>query len=111
MIFISTDNTLIYLLLEKRGKLPLDFSFDKVLDLEDADDFYVIIYTSSDRNFICFKATNYIQQDNILIELHDAVQEYSFNNATSHRLINQAILFVEYKMQTKNNSRYYFDAH
>jgi hypothetical protein len=111
MISIITDNILIYAFLEKTGNLPVHFNFDKVFDLENEDDFYVIIYTSSDRNFVCFKAANFIQQDNILIELRDAVQEYSYNDTSSLRFINKALQLIEEKMHTKNNARYYFDAH
>lgn len=110
MVDIFTDNSLIYALLEKTEMLLHDFHSNKVIAFDDEDDFCIVIYTSNNRNFICFKALNYIQQNDALIHLLDKIQEYSFVEV-DYGLIDEAIQLTEQKLHSKNNSRFFFDAH
>ena len=110
MVQTSTDNNLIFALLEKSEQLPKDFHSDKVIAFDNEDDFCIVIYTSNNRNFICFTAQNYLQENDALIHLLDKIQEYSFADVPS-RLIDEALQIIENKMHTKNNSKFYFDAH
>ena len=110
MVQISTDNNLIYALLEKSGQLQKDFHSDKVIAFDNEDDFCIVIYSSNSRNFFCFKAQNYLQENDALIHLLDAIQDYSFTDISSF-LIDDALQIIENKLLTKNNSKFYFDAH
>ena len=110
MIKIITDNSFIYTLLEHAEQLPNDFTLDKVLAFDLEDDFCLVLYTSADRNFVCFKTINYLQESNTLIDLQDKVQEYFIDtiNATQ---INESLQIIENKIHSKNSYRFYFDAH
>lgn len=110
MIITSTDNEFIYSFLEKRRQLPIAFETDKVYDFDDNDAYLLIIYISSSRDFVFFKIENYLQDNNALIGLIEAVQEFS-NEKMSIVLKNEAIRLVENKLHSKNNSRFFFDAH
>ena len=110
MVLISTDNSLIYALLEKVELVLNDFHTDKVIAFDDEDDFCIVIYTSSNRNFICFKALNYLQHNDALIHLLDKIQEHSFVEVDPG-LIDEALQLTEQKLHSKNNSRFFFDAH
>lgn len=110
MIITSTDNEFIYSFLEKKMQLPLAFETDKVYDFDDKDDYCLIIYISSCRNFIFFKIENYLQDNNSFLELMEAIQEFS-NKEFSIVLKNQTCRLVENKLHSKNNSRFFFDAH
>lgn len=107
---MSIDNEIIYSFLEKKMQLPLSFETDKVYDFDDNEDYCLIIYISSCRDFIFFKIENYLQDNNVLIELMEAIQEFSTDNF-SIVLKNEAIRLVENKLHSKNNSRFFFDAH
>lgn len=110
MLKISTDNSLIYVFLEKCGQLPVDFSIDKVQIFDHDDDFYLVVYSAFNRNFILFEAQNYLQQSDALPTLLNTLQEYS-NITFPEHMIEKAMKLVENKMHSKNNSRFFFDAH
>lgn len=110
MIKVSNDNNFIYSFLEKTEQLPVDFYSDKVLAFDSEDDFCIVFYVSINRNFICFTAANYLQDNNALICLMEVIQEDS-TEQLSIKLINEALQLIEDKMYSKNNSRFYFDAH
>lgn len=110
MIKAVTDNELIYALLEKSSQLPREFNLNKVFCFDDNDDFCLVVYTSSSRNFILFRAENYIQNKDILVDLLESVQTFSFGNY-GDELQNEAIRLIENKLHSKNNSRFFFDAH
>ena len=110
MIKLSVDNEFIYSFLEKKMQLPLAFETDKVYDFDDNDDYCLIIYISSCRDFVFFKIENYLQDNNALVELMEAVQEFS-NEAFSIVLKNQTCRLIENKLHSNNNSRFFFDAH
>jgi len=107
----SDDNTEIYYLLEKCGQLPADFSIDKVIAFDFKDDFCIVFYNAQDRNFILFKAQNYIQTADALPHLLNEIMDYSAAADFNPSLIDEAIKCIENKMHSKNNSRFYFDAH
>ncbi|MGZ4056219.1 MAG: hypothetical protein ACXVDZ_17485 [Bacteroidia bacterium] len=110
MINVLKDNSLIYELLEKSGALFTDFSGDKVVAFDHEDNFHIVIYSSSSRNFILFTAKDYLQHVNSFPELINAIQECAVPSIHSS-LIEQAIKLTENKMHSKNNSRFFFDAH
>lgn len=110
MIKISTDNSLIYALLEECGQLPIDFSIDKIQVFDHNDNFYLVIYSAIDRDFILFEAQNYLQQSDELPVLLNTLQDYSNSSFPDH-LIEKAMKLVENKLHSKNNSRFFFDAH
>lgn len=110
MIDISKDNNMIYSILEKANALPVRFDIDNVLAFDLEDDFYVIIYLSSNRNFICFSVSDYLQDSNKLIYMQQVVESYS-KKEISLVLIEDALQLIEHKMHTKNSGSYYFDAH
>jgi hypothetical protein len=110
MIAISEDNIKIYQLLEKAEELLTDFSMDKVIAFDHEEDFHIVIYLAGDRNFISFTARNYLQDTNAFPELINSVQEYS-NSKIHISLLEQSVRFTEHKMHSKNNSRFFFDAH
>lgn len=106
----SEDNTEIYYLLEKCGQLPADFSIDKVIAFDCDDDFYIVFYTSKDRNFSLFKAIDYIQVTDALPHLLNEIMDYTDADLYS-LLVDEAIKYIENKIHSKNNARFYFDAH
>ncbi|MBL0329750.1 MAG: hypothetical protein IPP64_10115 [Bacteroidetes bacterium] len=110
MIEISNDNNLIYLLLEKADALPQRFDIDAVLAFDLEDSFYVVVYLAGNRNFISFRAKEYLQDNNALIYMQQVVE-----NGTTHEipalLVDEALQLIEHKMHTKKNNRYFFDAH
>lgn len=110
MISVSTDNSEIYGFLEKSEQLFPDFSMDKVLLFEYEDDYCLIIFLASSRNFILFKAQNYLQESGALPDLLNTLLGFSDGNISSDSL-DQAIKLIENKIHSKNNSRFYFDAH
>lgn len=110
MITVSIDNTQIFTLLEKSNTLFEDFSIDKILLFDFEDDCFLVFYSSSTRNFTAFKAENYLQEINSLPSLIDFVQDYSDVSISSF-IKNEAIKLIEDKLHTKNNNRFYFDAH
>lgn len=110
MIEISTDNTFIYTKMEKANALPLRFDLDDVIAFDQDDNFYVSIYLSNTRNFICFIASEYIQENNSLIYLQQVVENYS-EMEIPVALVDKALELIEHKMHTKNSSRFFFDAH
>lgn len=110
MMKVSTDNSLIYTFLESTGQLPNDFTVDSTESFDHEDDFCLIIYSAFSRNFILFQAENYLQQTDALPSLLSSLQDYSGTSVSSH-LIEEAIKLVENKMHSKNNSRFFFDAH
>ena len=110
MITILTDNVEIYQLLEKREILFEDFFSDKLILFDFEDDCYLVIYSSSTRNFISFKAESFLQEINALPSLIDKIQDYS-DDSIPPFIRNEAIKLIENKMHTKNNNRFYFDAH
>ena len=110
MISTSNDNEQIYFLLEASGNLFSDFSMDRVLAFDREDDFCVVVYSSAGRNFLAFTAKDHLQQTDALPALLGAIQEHSQDRAAA-ALLEQAAKLVEDRMHSKNNSRFYFDAH
>jgi len=110
MITILENNEEIYSLLEHTENLFTDFSLDKVLAFENEDDFCVVLYASSNRNFRAFIAAAYLQQTEALPVLLETIQEYPQENVSA-ALLEEAAKMVEDKMHSQNNSRFYFDAH
>ncbi|CAN5400911.1 hypothetical protein BH10BAC1_BH10BAC1_04730 [soil metagenome] len=106
----AQDNSEIYYLLETCRQLPADFSIDKVISFDAEDDFYIVFYTAKDRNFNLFKAKNYIQITDALPHLLNEIMDYSDADLYAS-MIDEAIRFIEDKIHSKNNSRFYFDAH
>ncbi len=107
---ISSNNTEIYYLLEKANVLFSDFMIDHVVAFDHEDDFLVVIYTHENRNFTSFVAENYLQYSDALPSLLGEVQEYDIT-IISVFLIEEGIKLIENKMHSKNNARFYFDAH
>lgn len=110
MVEIYTDNTFIYSEMEKANVLPVRFDIDSVITFDKDDNFYVSIYLSNSRNFICFVAHEYIQDNNSLISMQQVIESYS-EKKISVSLIEKALELIEHKMHTKNSSRFFFDAH
>ncbi len=110
MINILQNNELIYSFLEEKSQLPLAFDFSQVIGFDDEDDFCLYAYNSDNRNFILFKAENYVQNKDILVDLIESVQEFS-SNVFPIDLQQVAIKLIEDKLHSKNNSRFFFDAH
>lgn len=110
MVNVSTDNSLIYSVLEKANKLPARFDLDYVFAFDQEEFFYTIIYLSESRNFISFCISDYLQDSNKLIYMQQVVEGYS-KKGISLELIEKALQLIEHKMHTKNNSAYFFDAH
>ncbi|MCW3083795.1 MAG: hypothetical protein JWP12_1161 [Bacteroidetes bacterium] len=107
---ISTDNTHIYNLLENADQLFPDFNSDHAVAFDLEDDFNVVLYTSESRNFVSYIAENYLQQADELPALIQLVQDFP-DPGCSTFLLNEAIRLIEDKLHSKNNSRFYFDAH
>ena len=107
---VSENNIEIYQLLEKAGMLFSDFSIDKIIAFDDGDDFHIVIYSAASRNFILFTAKDYIQDVNSFPDIINLIQEYS-NSEISSSLFDQSIKLIENQMHSKNNSRFFFDAH
>ena len=110
MIVISEDNIKIYQLLENAEELFTDFSIDKVIAFDQEDNFHIVIYSAVSRNFISFTAKDFIQNTNAFPDLINSIQEFS-NSAVHSSLLEQAVKLTENKMHSKNNSRFFFDAH
>lgn len=110
MIIISEDSVKIYHLLETAEVLFADFNSDKVLAFDHEDDFHVVIYSASNRNFILFSAKDHIQDTNAFPDLINCIQEYA-DSKIHPSLLEQAIKVTENTMHSKNNYRFYFDAH
>ena len=110
MINVLEDNERIYAFLEERSQLPLAFDFSQVFGFDDQDDFCLIACTSENRNFILFKAENYVQNKDILVDLMESVQEFP-TDLLPVGLQQEAIKIVDDKLHSKNNSRFFFDAH
>lgn len=110
MIDVSTDNNLIYSVLEKANKLPTRFDLDHVFAFDVEDFFYVIIYLANNRNFICFSVGDFLLDSNKLIYMQQVVESYS-EKEISLKLAEEALQLIEHKMHTKNNTTYFFDAH
>ncbi len=110
MIELSTDNSLIYSVLEKADALPHRFDVDTVLAFDQEECFYVVLYLSDNRNFISFKAKDFLQDNNALIYMQQFVENYNTNEIPV-LLIDEALQLIEHKMHTKKNNRYFFDAH
>lgn len=109
MIIIDTDNVKIYDLLENTGNLFSDFSSDKAVMFDSEDDFYVVLFLSASRNFISFKAENYLQKTDALASLLEEICDYT-DPALPVSLVDQAVRLIENKLNS-DNSHFYFDAH
>jgi hypothetical protein len=104
------DNNEIYDLLEKAAALFSDYSIDHVKELEYEDSFYVIVYLSAGRDFIAFEGRNYLQDKNVLPGMLQEMQDLPEKEIPEYLLL-QAIQLVESRIHSKDNSRFYFDAH
>ena len=87
-----------------------DFSIDHVFAFDHEDDFCVVIYAASMRDFMLFTARSYLQQTHALPSLLNELQDQSGEN-TPAVLLDKAAKLVEDKMHSQGNSRFYFDAH
>jgi hypothetical protein len=108
MIEVSKDNQMIYFLLEKADQLLSGFSIDQVIAFEYEDDFYLVTYTASNRNFVSFKACYFRQDKNVLPLLLEKVQESE--GLILPLLLDKGIKLIENKIHS-DNDRFYFDAH
>ncbi len=106
----SENNTAIYYLLESSGNLPVDFTMDKVIAFEHYDNFYIIFFLAQKRDFIAFTAHDFLQITDSLPNLLNEIMDYSVVDIHSS-MIDVAIKYIENKMHSKNNSRFFFDAH
>jgi hypothetical protein len=110
MIVVSKKNTEIYFQLEKHNLLPASFSSDNIIVVDQEDDFCIVFFSASTQCFLSFTAKDYVQITDALPNLLNAIMDYSaegYNPA----LIDKAIKCIENKMQSKNNFRFFFDAH
>ncbi len=107
---ISTDNTHIYNLLEEANELFPDFKSDRVVAFDFENDFNVVLYTSESRNFVSYIAENYLQEAEELPALIQLVQDFPGPGCSKY-LLNEAVRLIEDKLNSQNNSRFYFDAH
>ena len=103
-------NTALYYLLDELDCLPTDFSIDKVISFDNQDDFYIVFYLSKERRFVSFIAKEYLQIVDSLPNLLNEIVDYSAGEIHPS-LIDEAINHIESKMHSKNNNRFYFDAH
>ncbi len=110
MQYRKENTTDIYFFLEKCEQLPLDFSMDKVIAFEHEDDFYIVFYIAQKKKFLLFNAENYLQIPDALPDLLNQIIDYSQEDLHAF-LIDEAIKCIENKMHSKNNFRFYFDAH
>ena len=74
------------------------------------DDFCIVFFVAKKRNFVSFTAQNYLQITDSLPNLLNEIMDYS-NEDFHSSMIDKAIKCIENKMQSKNNSRFFFDAH
>lgn len=110
MIDIIDNNESIYLLLEKNKLLPLDFSIDVVAELDVDEMYYLSIYNASTRNFILYVSNNYMKDISELSEMMILIQDGSetlFSESTAQKAMN----LIDDKIHSRNNSRFFFDAH
>jgi len=107
---VINNNQVIYALLEQAGALPGDYSIDHVKELEHEGSFYVIVYRAADRNFIAFESEGYLQDKNVLPQMLQLMQDLPAVELPDE-LLQRAIKLVENKIHSKDNSRFYFDAH
>ncbi|MCW3071590.1 MAG: hypothetical protein JWO44_1480 [Bacteroidetes bacterium] len=107
---IITDNHAIYFLLEQAEALPANYSIDHVKELEHEESFYVIVYLAAGRSFTAFESKGYLQDKNILPGMLQLLQGLPADKLPEELLL-QAIKLVENKIHSKDNSRFYFDAH
>lgn len=110
MISISTDNSEIFQLLEDTENLHFNFSADGAFLFEVGEDCYLVLYSASTRNFCSFKAENWLQLTDALPSLLETVQDYNAHGF-SPSLVATGARLVENKLHSKNNSRFFFDAH
>lgn len=110
MISLIEDNTTIYFLLEKTNVLFDDFSKDHVIGFDHEDDFCIAIYISETRNFLAFVSKGHMQNTNSFPELMEMVQKTVYIGI-SEKQTEKALEIIENRMLSKNNSRFYFDAH
>lgn len=96
--------------MEKANTLPARFDIDSVIAFDKDNNFYVSVYLSNSRSFICFVALEYIQETNSLIYMQQAVENYSEKKIPSS-LVEKALELIEQKMHSKNASSFFFDAH
>jgi hypothetical protein len=110
MVIVSEKNTEIYFQLEKNNLLPPSFASDSVIAFDLEDDFCIVFFSASKRSFLSFTAKDYLQITDSLPDLLNAVMEFS-TEVFSPALFDKAIKYIENKMQSKNNFRFFFDAH
>jgi hypothetical protein len=110
MIAVSADNVKIYGLLEAKALLPLNFHQGQVIDFDEDEDYCLVVFSSVNRNFILFRAENYLEKADTLVELSELLQENRMPGF-SRDLMEKAARRVEEKLHSKNNSRFFFDAH
>lgn len=108
MIEVSKDNQEVYAMLEKEERLFSDFSIDHIFLFESKDDLYLVTYIASSRNFISFRAFGAKQDKNALPLLLEKLQE---EEVILPSLLNKGVRLIEDKMFSKDNDRFYFDAH
>ncbi|MCW3102540.1 MAG: hypothetical protein JWO09_980 [Bacteroidetes bacterium] len=107
---VINDSHAIYFLLEQANALPGDYSIDHVNELEHEGSFYVIVYHAVNRSFIAFESQGYLQDKNVLPGMLQLLQDLPAAELPEE-LLQQAIKLVENKIHSKDNSRFYFDAH
>jgi hypothetical protein len=108
MIKTITDPSEVWFLLEKAGVHISDFLVDHLLAFELEDDFCIVNYSAADRSFICFFAENAGQDVSLFAAMMNAVQDQG-NGSEKWR--SDALKLIEHKLHSKNNQRFFFDAH
>ncbi len=109
MVRVCKDNVSIYFLLEKAGMLFTDFSVDHIISFDHEEVFFVVIYSTMHKNFVCFEGAGYLHNAAVLPDLIQLAQEYEDAIVLSKR--DQVVKLIEHEMHSNNNSRLFFDAH
>jgi hypothetical protein len=107
MIKVLQDHSEIYFMMEKAETLFTDFSIDHVAAFDREDDFCLVVYTASQRCFLCFVAEDSRQQTDVLAGLIEKVQEYGEEGKWKE----EALRIIEHRLHSNDNSRFFFDAH
>jgi hypothetical protein len=108
MFTFSDNNDSIYSLLEEKKQLPPEFEDDHVYSFEEGDDFWLVIYAGSARDFYLFIAPNF-RQEASLAEVLAELQTLEIPLSIS--LLDQATFIIEDQIRSLGNTRFFFDAH
>lgn len=110
MVYTSSDNLEIMNLLEKSGNELLFFNMDKLLFFEYEKHFYLILYSSTTRNFAQYAVVSEKFNVNGLVEMLHVIQEDE-NADFPLSLKAQGQKLLEHEIHSQQANRFYFDAH